>query len=81
MCPNCILNQAGLQPGVYIAFGICFVFFVAALAAMWWAFRNGEFDDMEGSKFDMLDDGEETAGAAQAKLRIDQARARVQQAK
>lgn len=56
MCPNCILNQAGLQPGIYIAFGVCAVFFFAAVAAMWWAFRNGEFDDIESSKFDMMRD-------------------------
>ncbi len=79
MCPNCILNQAGLQAGVYIAFGICFVFFIAALACIWWAFRNGEFEDMEGSKFDMLDDGDETTFANQARARID--RVRAQQAK
>jgi cbb3-type cytochrome oxidase maturation protein len=56
MCPNCILNQAGLQPGLYVAFGVCAVFFVAALAAMLWALKNGEFDDIEGAKFDMIDD-------------------------
>jgi cbb3-type cytochrome oxidase maturation protein len=56
MCPNCILNQAGLQPGLYVAFGVCAVFFIAALAAMLWALKNGEFDDIEGSKFDMMHD-------------------------
>jgi nitrogen fixation-related uncharacterized protein len=56
MCPNCILNQAGLQPGIYIAFGICAVFFFAAVAAMCWAFRNGEFDDIEGPKFEVVRD-------------------------
>jgi cbb3-type cytochrome oxidase maturation protein len=58
MCPNCILNQAGLQPGLYVAFGICAVFFIAALAAMLWALKNGEFDDIEASKFDMMKDDE-----------------------
>ncbi len=76
MCPNCILNQAGLSAGVYVAYGICMVFFVVALAAMWWAFRNGEFDDMESSKFDMLDDGDDLSLSAKAKARIDVTRAK-----
>ena len=78
MCPNCILNQAGLQTGVYIAFGICFIFFLAALAAMSWAFKNGEFEDIEGSKFDMLDDSDDSLVIKQAKARIDSLRARTQ---
>ncbi|MBX9723806.1 MAG: cbb3-type cytochrome oxidase assembly protein CcoS [Candidatus Obscuribacterales bacterium] len=77
MCPNCILNQAGLQPGVYVAYGICMLFFVVALVAMKWAFANGEFDDMESSKFDMMDDGDETI-AALAKARVEKARAKAQ---
>ena len=56
MCPNCILNQVGLAPGVYVAFAVCGVFFVAAIFAMLWAFKSGEFDDIESSKFEMLDD-------------------------
>ena len=75
MCPNCILNQVGLQPGIYVAFFICFIFFVAALAAMWFAFKNGDFDDMEGSKFDMLDDIEDGDNAAVARARIERVRA------
>lgn len=78
MCPNCILNQAGLQPGVYIAYGICMLFFVVALAAMWWAFRNGEFEDMESCKFDMLDDGDEVRLSQVARARVDAARAKAQ---
>lgn len=76
MCPNCILNQAGLATGVYVAYGICLLFFVVALVAMWWALRNGEFDDMEGSKFDMLDDSEDGVLAQKAKARIEWQRAR-----
>ena len=78
MCPNCILNQAGLQPGVYVAYGICFLFFVVALAAMWWAFRNGEFEDMDSSKFDMLDDGEQTDMADKARARVEIVRSKSQ---
>lgn len=79
MCPNCILNQAGLQPGVYVAYAICMIFFLVALAAMWWAFRNGEFDDMESCKFDMMDDGDDSI-AAQARARVEVARARTAKA-
>ena len=56
MCPNCILNQASLQSGMYVAFGICALFFVVGVAAMIWAFRNGEFENMEDVKYEMLDD-------------------------
>lgn len=79
MCPNCILNQAGLQPGVYVAYGICMIFFVVALLAIAWAFKNGEFDDMEASKFDMMDDGDESVSAA-ARARVEVARAKAAQA-
>lgn len=70
MCPNCILNQAGLAPGVYIAFGVCGIFFVAAVAAMWWAFRNGEFDDVEGSKFEMMHDGDDPIEAGNSPVKV-----------
>lgn len=75
MCPNCILNQVGLAPGVYVSYGICMLFFVVALVAINWAFRNGEFDDMESSKFDMMDDGDDSVSAL-AKQRVEVARAR-----
>ena len=78
MCPNCILNQAGLQPGLYIAFIVCGIFFVVGVAAMWWAFRNGEFEDIESSKFDMLDDGDANEKALQARAAVEKLRARAQ---
>jgi cbb3-type cytochrome oxidase maturation protein len=74
MCPNCILNQAGLQSGIYVAFGVCLLFFVAAIAAILWAFKNGEFEDMEGAKFDMLDDADDSLVVKTARLRVEQAR-------
>jgi cbb3-type cytochrome oxidase maturation protein len=75
MCPNCILNQAGLASGVYVAFGVCFLFFLSAIAAMAWAFKNGEFDDIEGSKFEMLDDADDSLFVKHAKQRVENARA------
>jgi nitrogen fixation-related uncharacterized protein len=74
MCPNCILNQAGLTGGLYVAFGICALFFVVGLAAIFWAFRNGEFENMEDIKLEMLDDTEDGALAKKAREALEQAR-------
>jgi cbb3-type cytochrome oxidase maturation protein len=79
MCPNCILNQAGLASGVYVAYAVCLIFFVVALLAMRWALKNGEFEDMEGSKFEMMDDGETNHIGEEAKARLELARARATQ--
>lgn len=75
MCPNCILNQVGLAPGLYVAFGVCAVFFVVAVAAMWWAFRNGEFDDIESVKFEMMDDALDSQAIERARAAVEQVRA------
>ncbi len=75
MCPNCILNQAPLDSGLYIAFGVCALFFVIGVVAMWWAIGNGEFEDIEASKFDMLDDGDETSIAEKARAAVEKVRA------
>jgi len=75
MCPNCILNQQGLCSGLYVAFGVCLLFFIVGMVGIWWAFRNGEFEDMEGTKFDMLDDGDEGAIGARARAALERARA------
>jgi len=74
MCPNCILNQASLASGMYVAFGICALFFVVGVAAMYWAFRNGDFENMEDSKFDMLDDGLDGQLASKAKAQYERLR-------
>jgi nitrogen fixation-related uncharacterized protein len=74
MCPNCILNQQGLSSGLYVAFGICGLFFVIAIAGIIWAFRNGEFEDMESVKFDMLDDDESSVLANRARQALERNR-------
>ncbi len=74
MCPNCILNQASLDGGLYVAFGICGLFFVVAIVGILWAFKNGEFEDMEGTKFEMMDDEVEGAMAAKARAAVEKAR-------
>ena len=74
MCPNCILNQASMEGGLYVAFGVCGIFFVVALAAILWAFKNGEFEDLESTKFDMMDDDLDGAKAARARALVERAR-------
>jgi hypothetical protein len=74
MCPNCVLNQAGLSSGLWIAFGLCGVFFVVALFAIIWAFRNGEFENMEDTKFEMLDDMDDGAMAQRAREAVERLR-------
>jgi nitrogen fixation-related uncharacterized protein len=74
MCPNCILNQAGLSGGLYVAFGVCGLFFLVAIAGIVWAYKNGEFQNMEDIKFDMLDDTENGALAKKAREALEQTR-------
>lgn len=74
MCPNCILNQASPGGGIFVAFGVCAVFFVVAIAGILWAFRNGEFTDVEEVKFDMMDDDDKGLVAAQARAAVEKAR-------
>lgn len=74
MCPNCVLNQASLGAGIYIAFGICGVFFIIAMVGITWAFKNGEFEDLESVKFEMLDDGDDEALAARAREAMERGR-------
>jgi cbb3-type cytochrome oxidase maturation protein len=64
-----------MQGGIYVAFGVCGIFFIVALFAMYWALKNGEFDDVEGSKFEMLDDDENSVLVRQARARVERARA------
>ncbi len=70
MCPNCILNQVGISPGLYVAFGVCLIFFVVGIVAMLWAFRNGEFEDMEEVKYEMMTDGESPVAPAHGQSQL-----------
>ena len=74
MCPNCILNQAPLDTGLYVAFGVCVVFFIIAVVAIWWALGDGQFEDIESTKFDMLDDGDDGALSQKARAAVEKAR-------
>ena len=75
MCPNCVLNQASLGAGLYVAFGICGLFFVIAVVGTLWAFKNGEFEDLESVKFEMLDDDEEMVLGQKARAAVEKLRA------
>ncbi|MEB3206593.1 MAG: hypothetical protein VKK59_04515 [Vampirovibrionales bacterium] len=54
MCPSCL--SGGLGAGYYAAFAICGLFFVIAAGALFWAARAGKLDNMEESKFSVLED-------------------------
>jgi nitrogen fixation-related uncharacterized protein len=75
MCPNCVLNGTDLGTGIYIAFGICGLFFIIAVVGILWAFKNGDFEDLESVKFEMLDDSEDLVLGAQAKVAVENLRA------
>jgi len=57
-----------------VAFGICVIFFIMAVWAMWWAIGNGEFEDIESTKFDMLDDSENGKLAGKARQAVEKVR-------
>jgi nitrogen fixation-related uncharacterized protein len=63
-----------MSGGLYVAFGICAIFFVVGIAALLWAFRNGEFENIEDTKFDMLDDSPDGIVAERARRAIERAR-------
>lgn len=56
MCPNCILNKAGLGAGYYGAATICIIFALMALALYLWGRRTGEFTgDEEEAKYSIFE--------------------------
>jgi nitrogen fixation-related uncharacterized protein len=56
MCPNCFPAAGTIPQGLIYALFICVLFFVVAVVAMFVASRNGQLDDLEESKYRMLDD-------------------------
>lgn len=56
MCPNCYPAGSALASGYIIALAICGIFFVAAVASMFLASKTGHLDDLEDTKFKMLQD-------------------------
>lgn len=56
MCPNCLTQ--GLGPAYFAAFAICILFFLIGGGVMVWASRAGHLDDLENTKYKMLEEGE-----------------------
>ncbi|MBY0405725.1 MAG: cbb3-type cytochrome oxidase assembly protein CcoS [Cyanobacteria bacterium] len=56
MCPSCLSGAIG--PGYIAAFAICILFFLISAGVMAWASKNGQLEDLEESKFKMLEDHE-----------------------
>jgi nitrogen fixation-related uncharacterized protein len=56
MCPNCFPSLQGIAPGYIVALFICILFFVTAVGAMFFASRSGYLDDLEDTKYRMLED-------------------------
>jgi nitrogen fixation-related uncharacterized protein len=50
------------------------MFFVVAIAAILWAFKNGEFEDLEEVKFEMMDDDVDGTVGARARALVEKAR-------
>lgn len=56
MCPNCVMNKAGLSGAYYGAFTICIIFALMALALYFWGRKSGEFiGDEEEAKYSMFE--------------------------
>jgi nitrogen fixation-related uncharacterized protein len=45
-----------------------------AIGAILWAFKNGEFENMEDVKFDMLDDGDDNTTGQKALAAVEKIR-------
>jgi nitrogen fixation-related uncharacterized protein len=56
MCPSCL--SGGIGPGYIAAFAICILFFIIAGGVMLWASRTGHLDNLEDTKYKMLEDGD-----------------------
>lgn len=54
ICPSCI--SGGIGPGYIMAFTICGLFFICAAAVLIWASKDGRLEDLESTKYSMLQD-------------------------
>lgn len=51
-----VIHDLIAQPGLGMFAWLCFVYFVVALVIFVWAIKAGQMNDLEQSKFDMLED-------------------------
>lgn len=56
MCPNCFPATSNIAVGYWMALTICALFFVVAVGVMLFASRSGRLDNLEETKFRMLED-------------------------
>ncbi len=54
ICPSCL--SGGIGPGYIMAFAICGLFFATAAVALVWASKEGRLEDLEDTKYSMLQD-------------------------
>ena len=51
-----IIHDLITRPGLGMFAWLCIVYFVVALIFFIWAIKSGQLNDLEKSKFDMLED-------------------------
>ena len=51
-----VIHDLIAQPGLGMFAWLCFVFFIVAFIFFVWAMKSGQLNDLEQSKFDMLED-------------------------
>ena len=51
-----IIHDLITRPGLGMFMWMCVIFFLIALIFFVWALKSGQFNDLEQSKFDMLED-------------------------
>lgn len=56
MCPSCL--SGGIGAGYIAAFAICALFFLIGGGALLWSSASGRLENLEESKFKMLEDQE-----------------------
>ena len=51
-----VIHDLIAQPGLGMFAWLCIVFFAIAFVFFMWALKSGQLNDLEQSKFDMLED-------------------------
>ena len=59
--PQEIIHDLITRPGLGMFAWLCIVFFAVGVMVFIWALKSGQLNDLEQSKFDMLDDRAESS--------------------
>ena len=51
-----VIHDLITRPGLGMFVWLCLVFFAIAFIVFMWALKSGQLDDLEQSKYDMLED-------------------------